>query len=289
MTLCVRSMSSWWPACTAGRAELGTRSRSASSSSRTPVPIPSGRRDSLIRSQTASGFMGTTLHCDKNTLILNKCNLHHCFCSFVATTGDPQHKVILSSMRVSGSNTSYACMSAGKYLAFALILTTIQLPLQHPCVWYRRTRMLVAGFQRFQHHHHEAHQLQCMVFSRNRLFTLWRRVVRGRVGDWMQGSCLASTRRRLHLKGWLSEQQWHHQHETHRSAVFTPACVCFYHCTWHIQAFLLALQGCITATASQLCQSYACCLLLTNGFATAGCRSPDCHHLRHLFLACCRY
>ena len=79
--------------------------------------------------------------------------------------------------------------------------------------------MLLRGFHSFQHNHHEAVQQQCALHARNRLFAVWRRTVRSRVADWMHGPCLASTRRRLHLKGWVSEQQWHQHYAARRSAL----------------------------------------------------------------------
>ncbi|KAL0052575.1 hypothetical protein WJX82_004127 [Trebouxia sp. C0006] len=81
---------------------------------------------------------------------------------------------------------------------------------------FRTTCMLLSGFQSFQHNHCQAVQLQCAMHSRDRLFAVWRRTVRSKVADWMHGPCLASTRRRLHLKGWVSEQQWHQQYQTRR-------------------------------------------------------------------------
>lgn len=97
--------------------------------------------------------------------------------------------------------------------------------------------MLLASFHSFQHHHQQARQLQCAMHCRNRLFAGWRRVVCGRVGNWMQGPCLASTRRRLHLKGWRSEQQWHLQYETRRSALCESLT-----CVW-LQVVFAALLG----------------------------------------------
>ena len=76
--------------------------------------------------------------------------------------------------------------------------------------------MLLSGFLSFQHNHCQAVQLQCAMHSRDRLFAVWRCTVRSKVADWMHGPCLASTRRRLHLKGWVSEQQWHQQYQTRR-------------------------------------------------------------------------
>ena len=76
--------------------------------------------------------------------------------------------------------------------------------------------MLLTGFESFCHNSHEAQQMQCALHAQRRLFEKWRRSVQSRVADWMHGPCRATIRRRLHLKGWLSEQQWHAHYETRR-------------------------------------------------------------------------
>ena len=76
--------------------------------------------------------------------------------------------------------------------------------------------MLMAGFEAFCHNSNQSHQLQCVRHGQQRLFGRWRRSVQSRVADYMHGPCLATIRRRLHLKGWVSEQQWHLQYETRR-------------------------------------------------------------------------
>ena len=86
----------------------------------------------------------------------------------------------------------------------------------HTVTCCRTTCVLLRGFYSFQHNHCQAVKLQCAVHSRDRLFAVWRRTVRSKVADWMHGPCLASTRRRLHLKGWVSEHQWHQQYQTCR-------------------------------------------------------------------------
>ncbi len=86
----------------------------------------------------------------------------------------------------------------------------------HTVMGCRATCVLLTGFHSFQHNHCQAVQLQCAMHSRDRLFAVWRRTVKSKVADWMHGPCLASTRRRLHLKGWVSEHQWHQQYQTHR-------------------------------------------------------------------------
>ncbi|DBA85972.1 TPA: hypothetical protein ACH3X1_005510 [Trebouxia sp. C0004] len=86
----------------------------------------------------------------------------------------------------------------------------------HTVVGCRTTGVLLRVFHSFQHNHCQAVQLQCAMHSRDRLFAAWRRTVRSKVADWMHGHCLASTRRRLHLKDWVSEHQWHQQYQTRR-------------------------------------------------------------------------
>lgn len=76
--------------------------------------------------------------------------------------------------------------------------------------------MLLTGFESFCHNSHQAQQMQRALHAQRRLFMQWRRSVQSRVADWMQGPCRATVRRRLHLKGWQSEQQWHDQYTTHR-------------------------------------------------------------------------
>lgn len=76
--------------------------------------------------------------------------------------------------------------------------------------------MLLTGFASFSHNSHQAQQMQRALHAQRRLFKRWRRSVQSRVADWMHGPCRATIRRRLHLKGWQSEQQWHVQYETHR-------------------------------------------------------------------------
>ena len=91
---------------------------------------------------------------------------------------------------------------------------TASTPLLSYC---RRMRMLMTGFESFCHNSNQSHQLQCVRHSQQRLFARWRRSVQSRAADWIShGPCLATIRRRLHLKGWLSEQQWHLHYETRR-------------------------------------------------------------------------
>ncbi|DBA72932.1 TPA: hypothetical protein ACH3X2_009886 [Trebouxia sp. C0005] len=81
---------------------------------------------------------------------------------------------------------------------------------------FRTMCVLLTGFHSFQYNHCQAVKLQCAMHSRDRLFAVWRRTVNSKVADWMHGPCLASTRRRLHLQGWVSEHQWHQQYQTRR-------------------------------------------------------------------------
>ena len=76
--------------------------------------------------------------------------------------------------------------------------------------------MLLTGFESFCHNSHQAQQMQCALHAQWRLFHKWRRSVQSRVADWMHGPCRATIRRRLHLKGWQSEQQRHAHYETRR-------------------------------------------------------------------------
>ena len=81
---------------------------------------------------------------------------------------------------------------------------------------FRKTRILLTGFDSFCHNSHQAQQMQCALHAQQRLFKKWRHSVQSRVADWMHGSCRATIRRRLHLKGWQSEQQWRAHYETRR-------------------------------------------------------------------------
>lgn len=86
----------------------------------------------------------------------------------------------------------------------------------HTVMGCRTMCVLLTGFHSFQYNHCKAVKLQCAMHSRDRLFAVWRRTVNSKVADWMHGPCLASTRRRLHLQGWVSEHQWHQQYQTRR-------------------------------------------------------------------------
>ena len=76
--------------------------------------------------------------------------------------------------------------------------------------------MMLNGFEGFCHNSHQAQQMQCALHAQQRLFEKWRHIVQSRVANWMHGPCRATIRRRLHLKGWQSEQQWHAHYETRR-------------------------------------------------------------------------
>ena len=87
--------------------------------------------------------------------------------------------------------------------------------------------MLLTGFQSFCHNSHQAQQMQCALHAQQRLFQKWRRSVQSRVADWMHGHCRATIRRRLRLKGWQSEQQWHAHHETRRCLLLLLALIVY--------------------------------------------------------------
>ena len=115
--------------------------------------------------------------------------------------------------------------------------------------------MLLTGFDSFCQNSHEVHQMLCARHSQQRLFRRWRHSVQSRVADWMHGPCLATIRRRLHLKGWLSEQQWHTKYQTHRwEAPYLLTCAGSYH-----TIFAPILQG-VMKRRCKWCNDAVSCL-----------------------------